>query len=421
MPELVDGLDSKSSALGHVGSSPTAPTALMGTYQRFPVSFVEGKGCWLTDQKGERYLDAVAGIATCSLGHSDQALKKALSTQLGKIQHVSNLYEIGEQEELAQWLVQNSCASNVFFCNSGAEANEGAIKLARKYGRIRKGIQNPIILCAKNSFHGRTLAAISATGQPKYQEGFEPLLVGFNFFEFNDLNSFNNTFNQLKDKKNNVVAIFIEPLQGEGGIKPGEAHFFQYLRKLCNQMNILLILDEVQTGMGRTGKLWGYQQLGIEPDIFTLAKGLGGGHAIGALLSNDKGNIFKPGDHASTFGGNPFACTAGLTVAKEIDRRNLTENAMQRGKELQKGLQSLIDIFPDQLEQTRGWGLIQGLVFKEVSTITPGEVVNAALEEKLLLISAGKDVIRIVPPLIINKIEINEIISRLKATLKKLI
>ena len=262
MAELVDALDSKSSAFGHVGSSPTAPTAVMGTYKRFPVTLLRGKGCWVWDDHGHQYLDAVAGIATCALGHSDRALRRSLGQQLKQLQHVSNLYRIPEQEALAHWLVENSCADSVFFCNSGAEANEAAIKLARKHGHRRRGIDRPIILTANSSFHGRTLAAISATGQPNYHKGFEPMVEGFEFFPFNDLQAFEQQLNRLEAQGPSVAAVLIEPLQGEGGVNPGEASFFRRLRELCSQHQILLIFDEVQVGWAVVATGGGISSLG---------------------------------------------------------------------------------------------------------------------------------------------------------------
>ena len=403
MAELVDALDSKSSAFGHVGSSPTAPTAVMGTYKRFPVTLLRGKGCWVWDDHGHQYLDAVAGIATCALGHSDRALRRSLGQQLKQLQHVSNLYRIPEQEALAHWL--------------GAEANEAAIKLARKHGHRRRGIDRPIILTANSSFHGRTLAAISATGQPNYHKGFEPMVEGFEFFPFNDLQAFEQQLNRLEAQGPSVAAVLIEPLQGEGGVNPGEASFFRRLRELCSQHQILLIFDEVQVGMGRCGHWWGYQQLGVEPDAFTLAKGLGGGHAIGALLVKQHADLFEPGDHASTFGGNPFACKAALTVAKEIERRGLIAKVQQRGAQLREGLTDLVQRFPRQLKGVRGWGLLQGLVLQDESTFTAPNVAQAALEEKLLVIAAGPKVVRMVPPLVIKPNEIRQLLQRLEATL----
>ena len=418
--KLVDAPHSKCGTFGFVGSSPTAPTKLMRTYQRFPIDIKKGKGSWVWDEKGIKYLDAVAGIATCALGHSDRALTKSLSKQLRKLQHVSNLYGIPEQEELAKWLTSKSFAESAFFCNSGAEANEAAIKLARKYGHVKRNIDNPIILCSKESFHGRTLAALSATGQPKYHKGFEPIVEGFKFFSYNNNESFENLFDDLEKEGPKIAAVLIEPIQGEGGINVGRQSFFKLVREKCTKANVLLIFDEVQTGMGRTGNLWGYETVGVQPDVFTLAKGLGGGHAIGALLVNRQANVFEPGDHASTFGGNPFACRAALTVGSEIEKRNLLNKITERGIQLKDGLTKLSAKYSDIFISTRGVGLIQGLVLKDNLKITSLDVVKSALKEKLLIISAGSQVIRIVPPLTITKKEINELLSRLEKCITKL-
>ncbi len=416
--ELVDAPHSKCGTSGFVGSSPTAPMVLMDTYQRFPLKIVRGKGCWVWDKERRQYLDAVAGIASCSLGHSDDALRRALTKQLNQIQHVSNLYHIPEQEELASWLVTHSCADKAFFCNSGAEANEAAIKLARKYANCKRKISQPIILTAKNSFHGRTLAAVSATGQSNYHKGFEPLVAGFEFFKYNDILSFKSLLERIESNGPKVAAVLIEPIQGEGGINLGNATFFQALRKICFQKEILLIFDEVQTGMGRCGNWWGYERLGVEPDAFTSAKGLGGGHAIGALMVKHHANLFKPGDHASTFGGNPFACKAGITVIKEIEKRDLLSKVNRQGDQLHEGLKLLVKSFPKLLKEARGVGLIQGLVLKENAQLTAQTFAKKALEEKLLVVGAGEKVIRMLPPLTIKKREVNQLLKRLEKTLK---
>ena len=392
----------------------------MNTYGRFPLALAKGKGCWVKDNHGRRYLDAVAGIATCTLGHSDRAMQRALRKQLGRLQHVSNLYRIPEQEQLASWLVRNSCADSVFFCNSGAEANEAAIKLARKHGHLRRGIEQPVILTAAASFHGRTLAAVTATGQPKYHKGFEPMVTGFDYFPYNDLKALEALINRHEQPGPSIAAVLVEPLQGEGGVNPGDRAFFSRLREICTQRNILLILDEVQVGMGRSGRLWGYEQLGITPDAFTLAKGLGGGHAIGALLVNESADVFEPGDHASTFGGNPFACRAGLTVATEIERRGLLTNVTARGEQLRDGLQELVACFPEHLQNVRGWGLLQGIVIREGSSWTAPALAKAAIDHGLLVVAAGPSVLRMVPPLTINKREVRELLRRLAATLSSL-
>ena len=415
---MVDAADSKSAGHWSWGfkSPGSHPSAVMNTYGRFPLALATGKGCWVKDTQGRRYLDAVAGIATCTLGHSDRAMNRALRRQLGRLQHVSNLYQIPEQEQLARWLVNHSCADSVFFCNSGAEANEAAIKLARKHAHQRRGIEQPVILTAAASFHGRTLAAVTATGQPKYHKGFEPLVAGFDYFPYNDLSALEGLINRHEQSGPAVAAVLIEPLQGEGGVNPGDRAFFARLRELCSERNILLILDEVQVGMGRSGRLWGYEQLGITPDAFTLAKGLGGGHAIGALLVNASADVFEPGDHASTFGGNPFACRAGLTVATEIERRGLLTNVTARGEQLRDGLQELVNCFPDHLEGVRGWGLLQGIVIRDGSNWTAPQLAKAAIDHGLLLVAAGPSVLRMVPPLTINKREIRELLRRLAAT-----
>ena len=392
----------------------------MGTYGRFPLTLTRGKGCWVEDERGVRYLDAVAGIATCTLGHSDRAMRSALSRQLRRLQHVSNLYEIPEQIELASWLVHHSCADSVFFCNSGAEANEAAIKLARKHGHTVRGIERPVILTAKASFHGRTLAAVSATGQPRYHHGFEPMVEGFETFSYNDLTSFESLLNRMEANGPRVAAVLIEPLQGEGGVHPGDPAVFRAIRQHCDDRNILLIFDEVQVGMGRSGNLWGYEKLGIEPDAFTLAKGLGGGHAIGALLVKKKADHFVPGDHASTFGGNPFACRAGLTVARELQRRKLLDNVRQRGDQLQQGLTALVERYPKLLESVRGWGLLQGVVLNANAPIAAIDVVKEAMQHHLLLVPAGPQVVRMVPALVISRREVNTLLQRLDATLAAL-
>ena len=416
--ELVDAPHSKCGTFGYVGSSPTAPT-LMNTYSRFDISFKKGNGCWLWDKKGKKYLDAVAGIATCSLGHSDRILRKKLSAQLKKIQHISNLYNIEEQEELSQYLTKQSCAESVFFCNSGAEANESAIKLIKKYGNIVHAGKESFILAAESSFHGRTLATLSATGQLKYQKGFEPMVKGFKFCKYNDISSIKRLFEECKKKDQKISGVLIEPIQGEGGVIPGDKFFFKELREICNENNSLLILDEVQSGVGRTGKMWGYENLDIEPDGFTLAKGLGGGHAIGALLVKEKANIFSPGDHASTFGGNPFACRAALTVMQEITKRNILKNVFLRGTQLNEGLIKIWDKFPHIIKGIRGIGLIQGLVinneYTDAKTIT-----IKAFDKGLLIVPAGGNVVRFVPPLIISRNEINILLHKLNLIFEEL-
>ncbi len=429
---MVDGLDSKSSAFGHVGSSPTAPippitapaaappvrSAVMDTYGRFPLELVRGKGVWLTASDGQRYLDAVAGIAVCTLGHSDAVLRRRLCRQLHRLQHVSNLYRIPEQEQLAAAITQRSCADRVFFCNSGAEANEAAIKLARKHGHTQRGIEHPLILTAESSFHGRTLAAVTATGQPRYHQGFEPMVQGFRYFPYNDISAFETLLAQCEAEGPQVAAVLLEPLQGEGGVIPGDPAFFRRLRQLCDQHRILLIFDEVQIGVGRSGRWWGYEQLGVEPDAFTLAKGLGGGIPIGALAVKDSVDHLRPGEHASTFGGNPFACRAGLTVIEEIERRRLLEHVTRMGELLAELLAELALQHPGLIEAVRGWGLLRGVLLAADGPTAP-QVVQAALQERLLLVPAGSRVVRIVPPLVIRPRHLRSLVKRLGRALER--
>ena len=416
--KLVDAPHSKCGTLGYVGSSPTAPT-LMNTYKRFDVSFKQGRGCWLWDVEGKKYLDAVSGIATCCLGHSDRVLRRNLSRQLKKIQHISNLYQIEEQTQLSKLLTQNSCAEAVFFCNSGAEANEAAIKLIKKYGDQNNKQKESIILASESSFHGRTIAALSATGQPNYQKGFGPLLSGFKFFKYNNFDTVKKLFEECEKNDQQVAGILIEPIQGEGGVIPGNKDFFKQLRNICNEKNTLLIFDEVQSGVGRTGRMWGYENLDIEPDGFTIAKGLGGGHAIGALLVGNKANIFKPGDHASTFGGNPFACTAAITVLNEINRRDLLDNVSLRGKQLEEGLDTLENNYPNIISGHRGIGLLQGIVLDE-QIIDSKQITLNAFDQGLLIVPAGGNVVRIIPPLTISKNEIKKILDKLTLIFREL-
>ena len=393
----------------------------MNTYGRFPLELVRGRGVWVWDQNGKRYLDCVAGIAVCTLGHSSGVMRRQLGRQLGKLQHVSNLYRIPEQEQLAAWIRANSCTDTVFFCNSGAEANEAAIKLARKHGRIARGIgstssDTPIILTAQASFHGRTLAAVTATGQPKYHQGFEPMVQGFQYFPYNDIAAFEALLSSCEAAGPRVAAVMLEPLQGEGGVHPGNPAFFQRVRELCSQKNILLIFDEVQVGVGRSGCLWGYQKLGVEPDAITLAKGLGGGFPIGALAVTSAVDHFQPGEHASTFGGNPLACRAALTVAEEVSRRQLPAHVEAMGFLLQKLLSELVSRHPGQLEGVRGWGLLQGLVLRPEAPAAI-ELVKAAMAQGLLVVPAGPQVVRFVPPLVIQPRHLRKAVALLERAL----
>jgi acetylornithine/N-succinyldiaminopimelate aminotransferase len=393
---------------------------VMSTYGRFPLALVKGDGCQVWDDQGREYLDFVAGIATCALGHAHPAMVAAVTQQMQQLAHVSNLYYIPVQGELAAWLVQHSCADRVFFCNSGAEANEGAIKLARKYGHTKLGIESPVIITAQASFHGRTLATITATGQPKYQQNFSPLVPGFHYVPYNDFAAITAAVATLDQEQRQVAAILLEPLQGEGGVHPGQVEYFQQVRQLCDRTGILLILDEVQTGLGRTGTYWGYEQLGIEPDVFTSAKGLGGGVPIGALLCQKFCDVFQPGDHASTFGGNPLACAVSLAVCQQVEQQDLLHNAQMRGEQLRAGLQLLLTQYPQHLQEVRGWGLIDGLELRADSPLTAGDLVKAAMAKGLLLVPAGSQVLRFVPPLIVTAAEIDRALQILAAVLQEL-
>ena len=384
--------------------------SVMKTYGRFPIAIAKGLGCKLWDTEGKEYLDFVAGIATCTLGHAHPALIEAVTEQIKKLHHVSNLYYIPEQGQLAQWLVDNSCADKVFFCNSGAEANEAAIKLVRKYAQtVLGGIQQPVILTAESSFHGRTLATITATGQPKYQKGFEPLVEGFAYVPYNDITAIENAIADIDEGTyRRVAAIMLEPLQGEGGVRPGDLEYFLRLRKICDENDILLVFDEVQVGVGRTGKLWGYENLGVEPDIFTSAKGLAGGIPIGAMLCKDFCAVFEPGNHASTFGGNPFACASALAVLQTLETENILHNVQARGEQLRVRLRAIAAKYSNLFQEVRGWGLINGLQLRSDIELTSIDLVKAAMAVGLLLAPAGTKVLRFVPPLIVSEAEVDE-------------
>lgn len=394
--------------------------AVMSTYGRFPLALDRGAGCRVWDTQGREYLDFVAGIATCTLGHAHPAMVEAVTRQIQKLHHVSNLYYIPEQGELAKWIIQNSCADRVFFCNSGAEANEAAIKLARKYAHTVLDIDKPIILTAHASFHGRTLATITATAQPKYQKYFDPLVPGFHYVDYNDIGAVEAAISELDEGDYRVAAILIEPLQGEGGVRPGDIAYFQKLREICDETGILLIFDEVQVGMGRSGKLWGYEHLGVEPDIFTSAKGLGGGVPIGAMMSKKFCDVFQPGEHASTFGGNPFVCGVALSVCQTLEKENILQNVEARGEQLRAGLNAIALKYPHHIAEVRGWGLINGLELSADTQLTAAEVVKAAIDEGLLLVPAGPKVVRFVPPLIVTEAEIKTALQAVEKALATL-
>ena len=369
---------------------------VMNTYGRFPITPVRGKGSYVWDADGKKYLDFLGGIAVCVLGHCDEGLQAALREQAAQLWHVSNLYWIKPQVELAEKLVKLSGLGKAFFCNSGAEANEAAIKLARKYFYRQDQAEKHQIVVFKDSFHGRTLATVAATGQPKYQEGFAPLPKGFVYADFNNLDS----VEQLISSK--TAAIMLEPIQGEGGIHPARPEFLQGLRRLCDQHDLLLIFDEVQCGIARAGTFLAYQSYGVIPDIVTLAKGLGGGFPIGAMLATDQAATgFAPGDHASTFGGNPLATAVANRVVDTITAPAFADHNEKMGAYLREKLNKIEDI---RIIEIRGMGLMLGVEFdREVKAL-----VQICMDLGLLLIGAGPKVVRFVPPLNIDEAEIDQ-------------
>lgn len=382
----------------------------MNTYLQLPVTFVRGKGVWLWDEEDKRYLDALAGVAVCGLGHCHPKLVKAICDQAGTLIHTSNLYHIKRQEELASRLADLSGMDNAFFCNSGAEANEAAIKLARLYGHGKK-IDLPTIIVMEKSFHGRTMATLTASGNRKVQAGFEPLLTGFARVPYNDLEA----VAQVGVHNKNVVAVLVEPYQGEGGVNVPEASYLQGLRHLCDQNGWLLMLDEVQCGIGRTGKWFAFQHSGIFPDVITLAKGLGSGVPIGACLAKGMAaGLFKPGNHASTFGGNPLACAAALTTLEVIAEEDLLRNAMELGDFMRMMLKAQLAGIPD-VEQVRGQGLMVGIELSRPC----GELVKAALEEGLLVNVTSERVVRLLPPLVMQRHEAEQVVDILSRLIKK--
>jgi len=386
---------------------------VMSTYGRFPIALTRGEGCRVWDSEGRAYLDFTAGIATCTLGHAHPALIDAVSRQIRRLHHVSNLYYIPEQGELARRLCAGGPLERAFFCNSGAEANEAAIKLARKYAHQRRGVHRPVVISAQASFHGRTLATVSATGQPRYHRGFEPLVAGFVHVPYNDFAALAAAVEALEREGPAVAAILLEPLQGEGGIRPGDPDYFRRVRALCDERQILLILDEVQVGVGRTGDFWGHARLGVEPDVITLAKGLAGGLPIGAMLCRRGCDVFEPGDHASTFGGNPLACAAALAVLDALEQHDLVTNARERGQQLQRGLAALAAARPGKIAELRGWGLILGVELGPDEPRPAIDLARAALTHGLLLVPAGPRVLRLVPPLIVTPAECDEALTLL--------
>jgi len=378
-----------------------ANNVIMATYKRFPLVFDKGQGCVLTDSEGKEYLDFVAGIAVDALGHSDPGLLAAMQAQMEKLVHISNLYWSEPGIELAEMLTKASGLDKVFFCNSGAEASEAALKLCRVYGKLKKSKDAVEIIAMNQSFHGRTYAAITATGQKKYQENLEPLMPEIYHVAYNDIDALKA---QISPK---TCGIILEPIQGEGGIYPADPDYLKEVRKICDEQNIVLIFDEVQTGIGRSGKLFAYQQYGVVPDVVTMAKGLGGGVPIGGIIAKEHiAEVFTPGTHASTFGGNPFVCAAAKYVIETLTTTGFFEAVTEKGDYLKTKLEALRKDHP-AIKEVRGMGLIVGVQIDADLAV----IVAKAMEKGLLLITAGSNAIRFVPPLVVSKKEIDQAVQ----------
>lgn len=377
---------------------------VMNTYARLPVAFVRGEGCWLWDAQGKRYLDGMAGVAVCGLGHSHPKYVAALREQVGTLVHTSNLYGITLQERLAERLSAIAGMESVFFCNSGCEANEAAIKLARLFGH-KKGVESPAIVVMEKAFHGRTLATLSATGSRKVQAGFEPLVSGFVRVPFDDLDA----VRRVAENNRSVVAVLVELLQGEGGVNVCHDNYLAGLREICDANGWLLMLDEVQSGMGRTGRWFAFQHSGVRPDVMPLAKGLGNGVPIGACLAaGPAAQLFKPGSHGSTFGGNPLCCAAALATLSIIEEERLMENAVRIGDFIRSSLaQRLAGL--RGVKEIRGKGLMIGIELEQSCT----ELVQQALEKGVLINVTVDNVIRLLPPLVMKREEAELLISTL--------
>ena len=377
---------------------------IANTYARYPIVPVKGKGTRLWDREGKEYLDFVAGLAVCNLGHCHPKVVKAIQDQAERLIHVSNFYYIEPQVQLASLLCQNSFADKVFFCNSGAEANEGALKLARKFAKEKIGEDRYEVITMERSFHGRTLATLTATAQEKYHKGYAPLMPGFKYAPFDDLEA----VRKAVDSK--TCAIMLEPIQGEGGVNIPSEGYLKALREICDEKKILLILDEVQVGIGRTGKLFAYEHEGIEPDLMTLAKSLAGGVPIGALLiKKGIGETFVPGDHASTFGGNPLATYAGVAALTAILEEGMLENCQKVGAYFLSRLEKFKDKFPF-VKDVRGRGLILGMELK----IEGGVFVKEMLQRRILINCTMGNVLRFLPPLIVTKEEVDRVVEALE-------
>lgn len=383
---------------------------IMPTYGRLPVTFERGAGAWLWDTNNKRYLDALSGVAVCNLGHAHPAVHRAICKQSETLLHTSNVYGIAAQERLADKLIAKSGMDNVFFCNSGAEANEAAIKLARLYGH-QQNIEKPAIIVMEKSFHGRTLATLSATGNAKVQQGFAPLVEGFVRVPYNDVNAIEQAIKQ----NDNIVAVLVEPVQGEGGVNVPAADYLNQIRNLCDQHGLLMMLDEIQTGIGRTGKFLAYQHNAILPDICTLAKALGNGVPIGACLARGKAaQLFTTGSHGSTFGGNPLACSAALAVLETLENEDLIVQAEQKGAAISAGFSKQLADNPHVVD-VRHKGLMIGIELDAPCA----DLVKSALEQGLLINVTSEKTIRLLPPLIIDDQQINQLVETLSTLIQE--
>jgi acetylornithine aminotransferase len=383
---------------------------VMNTYARLPIAFSHGEGAWLWDTEGKRYLDALSGIAVNTLGHAHPRFTAALNAQIGKLIHCSNVYQMPLQEQLADKLCSLSGMQEAFFCNSGCEANEAAIKLARMWGH-KQGIESPAIIVMEKAFHGRTLATLSATGSRKVQAGFEPLVGGFVRVPYNDMEA----IRAVAQHNSNVVAVLVEPIQGEGGIRTTDIAYLQQLRNICNEQNWLLMLDEVQCGMGRTGKWFAFQHSDILPDVMTLAKGLGSGVPIGTCLAAGKAaGTFHPGNHGSTFGGNPLACTAAITTLDIVEQDGLLAHAEGLGQLIHQGIATALQGV-NGIKEIRGQGLIIGIELDRPC----GDLVKQALAKGLLINVTADNVIRLLPPLVMSQDEARQMLDILCPLIKE--
>jgi acetylornithine/N-succinyldiaminopimelate aminotransferase len=386
-------------------------SALFETFARAPLSFERGEGCWLFDERGERYLDFAGGIAVNSLGHSHPALVAALTEQAGRLWHVSNLYEIPGQRRLAERLVANSFADKVFFTNSGAEALECAIKTARRYHYVSGHPERFRTITFEGAFHGRTLATIAAGGQAKYLEGFGPKVDGFDQVPFADIDAVEKAITP------ETAAILIEPVQGEGGIREVPAATLKRLRELCTEHGLLLIFDEVQCGTGRTGKLFAYERSGVAPDLMAIAKGIGGGFPVGACLATDEAAVgMTPGVHGTTFGGNPLAMAVGNAVLDVVLEHGFLEDVSRKALLMKQGLAAIADEYPDIIEEVRGAGLLLGIKCRVANT----KMMAALRDEKMLAVTAGDNVVRLLPPLTVSDDEIRDACARIRAAAGRL-